>query len=80
MVIEESSVVAAASNAKYWSNRGGFHAKVLSTIKEGSVYFIWKGDFQLLTQGLSELDGLIRRACQGIDVTHGEKRRWHRQD
>ncbi len=65
MVIEESSVVAAASNAaKYWANRGGFHAKVLSTIKEGSVYFIWKGDFQLLTQGLSELDGLIRRACQ----------------
>ena len=74
MVIEESSVVAAASNAaKYWSNRGGFHAKVLSTIKEGSVYFIWKGDFQLLTQGLSELDGLIRRACREL-TSRMEKR------
>lgn len=40
MVIEESSVVAAASHAaKYWSQRGGIHARVVSTIKEGSVYF-----------------------------------------
>ena len=36
MVIEESSVVAAAaSGAKYWSERGGFHAEVLGTVKVG---------------------------------------------
>ncbi len=45
MVIEESSVVAAASSAaKFWYNRGGFKARVLSTTKVGHVHFIWKGD------------------------------------
>ncbi len=47
MVIEESSVVAAASSAaKYWMNRGGFKAEVLSTTKVGQVHFVWKGDHQ----------------------------------
>lgn len=45
MVIEESSVVAAASkSAKFWAERGGFHAEVVSTIKIGQVHFIWKGE------------------------------------
>lgn len=45
MVIEESSVVAAASNsAKFWSTRGGFHTRILSTTKIGQVHFLWKGD------------------------------------
>lgn len=40
MVIEESSVVAAASSAaKFWSDRGGFHAEVISTTKVGHVHF-----------------------------------------
>ncbi|MAZ28161.1 MAG: hydroxymethylglutaryl-CoA reductase, degradative [Cytophagaceae bacterium] len=40
MVIEESSVVAAASKAaKYWMQRGGFTAKVISTEKIGHVHF-----------------------------------------
>lgn len=44
MVIEESSVVAAASSgAKFWSERGGFEAQVLSTTKVGQVHFIWNG-------------------------------------
>jgi len=44
MVIEESSVVAAASSAaKYWMDRGGFRAEVLSTTKVGQVHFIWNG-------------------------------------
>jgi len=34
MVIEESSVVAAASkSAKYWATRGGFKANVINTEK-----------------------------------------------
>ncbi|TMM32265.1 hydroxymethylglutaryl-CoA reductase, degradative [Polaribacter aestuariivivens] len=45
MVIEESSVVAAASLvAKFWSTRGGFKATVLGTTKIGQVHFMFSGD------------------------------------
>jgi len=51
MVIEESSVVAAAAkSAKYWSTRGGFKATVLNSEKIGQVHFIYKGDVQKLEQ------------------------------
>lgn len=50
MVIEESSVVAAASLvAKYWSTRGGFKTTVLGTTKIGQVHFIFEGDKKELT-------------------------------
>ena len=43
MAIEESSVVAAAAlTAKFWSDRGGFKANVMSTRKVGQVHFIYK--------------------------------------
>ena len=46
MTIEESSVVAAASNAaKFWMQRGGFKAKVISTTKVGQVHFMFHGEF-----------------------------------
>lgn len=49
MVIEESSVVAAASSAaKFWLSRGGFKAEVLDTQKLGQVHFSWKGESQKL--------------------------------
>ncbi len=49
MAIEESSVVAAASLvAKFWSSRGGFHTKVISTIKVGQVHFMYEGAFDRL--------------------------------
>ena len=49
MVIEESSVVAAAcSAAKFWSERGGFHAEILGTQKVGQVHFTWAGDPEIL--------------------------------
>ncbi len=45
MVVEESSVVAAASLvAKYWSTRGGFKTEVISTTKIGQVHFMYAGD------------------------------------
>lgn len=51
MAIEESSVVAAASNAaKFWMQRGGFKAKVLSTTKIGQVHFVFTGNFEDLIQ------------------------------
>src|SRR5690606_32638598 len=43
MVIEESSVVAAASKAaKFWLDRNGFSTRVLGTEKVGQVHFIYK--------------------------------------
>lgn len=45
MVIEESSVIAAAaSSAKFWAEHGGFHSEVISSEKLGQVHFIWKGN------------------------------------
>lgn len=49
MVIEESSVVAAASSAaKYWMTRGGFKTEILNTVKVGQVHFKWEGDKEKL--------------------------------
>lgn len=47
MVIEESSVVAAASkSAKFWASRGGFHASVEGMTKIGQVHLIFNGPFE----------------------------------
>ncbi len=55
MVIEESSVVAAASSgAKFWSERGGFKAEVISTTKIGHVHFIWQGNHEVFTRFFDE--------------------------
>ena len=49
MVTEESSVIAAASkSAKFWLDKGGFRASVLSTNKVGQVHFLYKGDYKTL--------------------------------
>jgi hydroxymethylglutaryl-CoA reductase len=51
MAIEESSVVAAASKAaKFWADKGGFKAEVISTKKVGQVHFMYYGDFKKLEQ------------------------------
>ena len=44
MVLEESSVVAAASLVgKFWSTRGGFKTTVIGTTKIGQVHFMFAG-------------------------------------
>lgn len=49
MVIEESSVVAAASLvAKFWSTRGGFKARIIATKKVGQVHFMYGGNKEQL--------------------------------
>jgi hydroxymethylglutaryl-CoA reductase len=54
MVIEESSVVAAASKAaKFWLDRGGFKAEVQSTTKVGQVHLVWHGEAQVLEEAFS---------------------------
>jgi hydroxymethylglutaryl-CoA reductase len=58
MVIEESSVVAAAAkSAKFWSTRGGFKATVLNTEKIGQVHFLYIGEsakLQLFFENVKE--------------------------
>ncbi len=56
MVIEESSVVAAASNsAKFWTEKGGFHTEIISTEKIGQVHFIWHGKKEKLMTLMPDL-------------------------
>lgn len=56
MAVEESSVVAAASNAaKYWQERGGFKAVVLRTEKVGQVHFTFSGDPSWLEKAFNVL-------------------------
>ena len=50
MVIEESSVIAAASNsAKFWLARGGFKTEIVSTIKSGQIHINFSGEAQTLS-------------------------------
>ncbi len=61
MVTEESSVVAAVSKAaKFWMSRGGFKAKIISTIKVGQVHFCWKGSYKKLAAEFNQIKDLMR--------------------
>jgi len=56
MVIEESSVVAAASkSAKFWAEHGGFKSEIISTIKTGHVHFFWEGNYAKFNEIFPEL-------------------------
>lgn len=67
MVIEESSVVAAAAkSAKYWSTRGGFKATVLNTEKIGQVHFMYKGDVAKLERFYNEIKNKFLVATESI--------------
>ncbi|MCP4122094.1 MAG: hydroxymethylglutaryl-CoA reductase [Bacteroidetes bacterium] len=56
MVIEESSVVAAAcKSAKFWLDKGGFRTEILSTTKIGQVHFQYKGDREHLKTAFPEM-------------------------
>ena len=64
MVIEESSVVAAASSAaKFWHQRGGFHAEVLGTVKLGQVHFYWPGNPSKLRAVFPDLKAQLMNSC-----------------
>lgn len=67
MVIEESSVVAAASKAaKFWLSRGGFKAEVLSTEKVGQVHFVFKGDTSKLFHFFTDIQETLHRSVEPI--------------
>lgn len=74
MVIEESSVVAAASlGAKFWLERGGFRSVVVATKKVGQVHFQWQGEkSKLLSFFADRKDDLLTSV--GHLTTNMEKR------
>ncbi|MCK0130263.1 hydroxymethylglutaryl-CoA reductase, degradative [Flavobacteriaceae bacterium F08102] len=74
MATEESSVVAAASLvAKFWSTRGGFKAKVLSTEKTGQIHFFYTGAFEDLQ---SYFESNKQRLLDSTnDLTHNMRKR-----
>jgi hydroxymethylglutaryl-CoA reductase len=74
MVTEESSVVAAASNAaKFWLSRGGFKATVISTIKIGQVHFIYKGDEEKLFSFFKEIKSELIAGVAAITAKMEER-------
>jgi hydroxymethylglutaryl-CoA reductase len=67
MVIEESSVVAAAAkSASFWFDRGGFQAQVLSTRKIGHVHFLWNGNEIELRERMPGIDAQLRAATERL--------------
>jgi hydroxymethylglutaryl-CoA reductase len=66
MVIEESSVVAAASKAaRFWVQNGGFSATVTDVVKVGQVHFEWVGQEAVLLNLLPTIEQLLNQS-----VTH----------
>jgi hydroxymethylglutaryl-CoA reductase len=67
MVIEESSVVAAAAkSAKFWSTRGGFKATVLNTEKIGQVHFLFHGETSKLQSFFNSVKATLIDATESI--------------
>ena len=67
LVIEESSVVAAASSsAKFWSEHGGFHSVVVDVVKIGQIHFIWSGKKEKLLSVFDDLKTTFRVATKHI--------------
>ena len=74
MVTEESSVVAAASNAaKFWLSRGGFKAEVLSTKKVGQVHFIYHGAKDKLFTFFNSIKEELKQGVKHITVKMEER-------
>lgn len=67
MVVEESSVVAAASMvAKFWSSRGGFKTSILSTKKTGQIHLMYHGDADGLQLYFNKMKPQLLRVTEPI--------------
>jgi hydroxymethylglutaryl-CoA reductase len=67
MVTEESSVVAAASNAaKFWLDRGGFQAHVISTVKNGQVHINYFGKATELTTFFNQIKPILIKSIADV--------------
>jgi hydroxymethylglutaryl-CoA reductase len=74
MVTEESSVVAAASNAaKFWLDKGGFTAEVISTQKNGQIHFDFFGKDSNLHNFFSEVKLKLIQSIDSIQKSMQER-------
>lgn len=68
MVTEESSVVAAASNAaKFWMDRGGFTAEVISTEKNGQIHFNFYGKEKDIDDFFEDVKPKLRNSIESLE-------------
>ena len=68
MVIEESSVIAAACKAaKFWRGKGGFKTKILNFKKTGQVHFIFEGDKNKLFKLFDLIKPILLEDCKSIN-------------
>lgn len=69
MVIEESSVVAAASHAaKFWALNGGFQCDVKDMLKVGQVHFTWTGSETALRKAFEDHRQQMLKAVDHLNV------------
>ena len=74
MVVEESSVVAAACNsAKFWYKRGGFKTKIIGTEKTGQVHFLFDGNKKDFIIFFEKIKTKLTNSCN--DITASMKKR-----
>ena len=74
MVIEESSVVAAASkSAKFWLERGGFKTKIIDTTKVGQVHLSFSGKKEKLFDYFNRQKSSLLKSTEAL-TANMEKR------
>lgn len=74
MVIEESSVVAAASRAaSFWAKHGGFKTTVHDTLKVGHLWFEWSGDATILHNQSPALQAYLKASVKEITKSMEER-------
>ena len=67
MVIEESSVIAAASkSAKLWSDLGGFKTNVISKVKTGQIHFIYLGKKKSINSYFNYIKPVLIQSTESI--------------
>ncbi len=67
MVIEESSVVAAASRAAaFWADHGGFKTTIHDSVKIGHLWFQWSGDANILQNHSSTFEAYLKASVKEI--------------
>ncbi len=68
MVIEESSVVAAASySAKFWLSKGGFTSEVISTVKNGQIHLNFYGNNIDIQQFFLKIKPILKSSISKIE-------------
>lgn len=67
MVIEESSVVAAASSAaRFWAGNGGFRAKTDKPVKKGQLHFLYASDGNKLKGAMPSIVSHLKQSTRTL--------------